>query len=592
MFSVWAPFAKSVDLVFRDSRQPMKRGDDGWWRADQPRTAGLDYAYSINGGRPLPDPRSAWQPSGVHDFSRVVDHREFAWTDQRWQAPPLPAAVIYELHVGTFTREGTFEAAIEKLPHLVSLGVTHLQLMPVAEFEGDRGWGYDGVDLFAPHHAYGGPDGLKRLVDSCHACGLAVLVDVVYNHLGPMGNYLAQFGPYFTDRHQTPWGPAVNLDGADSDEVRRYFCDNALMWLRDYHVDGLRLDAVHAMIDTSAVPFVEQLATEVDELEAHLGKHLVLIAESDKNDPRVVRPWEIGGFGLHAQWSDDFHHALHAVLTGEKVGYYSDFGAIGDLATAFQQPYVYAGRHSPYRRRRQGRPTEGLSGHKFLAYAQNHDQLGNRARGDRMCHLANSARERMGAALVLTSPFIPLLFMGEEWSASSPFQYFVSFLDPALNRAVREGRRREFAAFVPGDEDLPDPGDPATFERSKLPWNEARQPPGRAMIAWVRRLIGIRRRMAALTNGRLDLVETRHSEAGQWLVVERGPVTIVCNFALQAQSIPLEPGRSTTVLLASNPDVTAGELQLNVPPETVVILGVPEEASYTWSESSEPAPTE
>lgn len=592
MFSVWAPFAASVDLVLRDARQPMKRGEDGWWRVDRPRPAGLDYAYSIDGGRPLPDPRSAWQPAGVHDFSRVVDHREFRWTDERWQAPPLPAAVIYELHVGTFTPEGTFEAAIEKLPHLAALGVTHVQLMPVAEFEGDRGWGYDGVDLFAPHHAYGGPEGLKRLVDACHGSGLAVLLDVVYNHLGPMGNYLDQFGPYFTDRHKTPWGPALNLDGAYSDEVRRYFCDNALMWLRDYHIDGLRLDAVHAMIDTSAVPFVEQLATEVDELEAHLARHLVLIAESDKNDPRVVRPWEIGGFGVDAQWSDDFHHALHAVLTGEQAGYYADFGAIADLATAFQQPYVYAGRHSAYRRRRHGRPPVGLSGHKFLAYLQNHDQLGNRAQGDRMCHLTNAARERMGAALVLTSPFIPLLFMGEEWSAASPFQYFVSFLDPAINRAVRDGRRREFAAFVPSAQRVPDPGDLATFERSKLPWDQARRSPGRAMIAWYRRLIAIRRRMAALTNGRLDLVETRYDEEAKWLVLERGPVTVVCNFALQTQEIPLMPGRSTKVLLASQPGGDVADRQLLAPPESVTILGVAEEASYTWSEAAESAATE
>jgi maltooligosyltrehalose trehalohydrolase len=496
--------------------------------------------------------------------------------------------VIYELHVGTFTPEGTFEAAIEKLPHLAALGVTHVQLMPVAEFEGDRGWGYDGVDLYAPHHAYGGPQGLERLVDACHGRGLAVLLDVVYNHLGPMGNYLDQFGPYFTDLHQTPWGPAVNLDGAYSDDVRRYFCDNALMWLRDYHIDGLRLDAVHALIDTSAVPFVEQLTTEVDELEAHLGRHLVLIAESDKNDPRVVRPWEIGGFGVDAQWSDDFHHALHAVLTGEQAGYYADFGAIADLATAFQQPYVYAGRHSAYRRRRHGRAPVGLSGNKFLAYAQNHDQLGNRAQGDRLCHLTNSARERIGAALVLTSPFIPLLFMGEEWSASAPFQYFVSFLDPALNRAVREGRGREFADFVLHAGELPDPGDPATFERSKLPWDEAGRPPGRAMIGWYRRLIAIRRRMAALTNGRLDLVDTRHDEAAKWLVIERGPVTVVCNFALQTQDIPLTPGRSSTVLLASHDEATVADDRLSAPPESVTILGVPEDASYTWSEGLEP----
>ena len=356
--------------------------------------------------------------------------------------------MIYELHVGTFTEEGTFEAIIPRLDHLKRLGITHVELLPVAEFPGRFGWGYDGVSLFATRHVYGGPEGLKKLVDACHARNLAVVLDVVYNHLGPSGNYLPKFAPYFTDRHNTPWGDALNFDGPHSDEVRRYFCDNALMWLRDYHVDGLRLDAVHAIVDTSAITFLEQLATEVDVLKAHLGRHLTLIAESDLNDPRVVRPWEIGGFGIDAQWSDDFHHALHSVITGEKNGYYSDFGSIRDLATAFETSYVYTGRRSKFRGKRHGRPPIGLTGHHFLGYVQNHDQLGNRARGDRLCHLTSKERAKVAAALVLTAPFIPMLFQGEEFGSNSPFQFFADFSEePELAKAVSEGRRKEFGQF-------------------------------------------------------------------------------------------------------------------------------------------------
>ena len=451
---------------------------DGWWTAEAVSAApGTDYAFRLDGGPPLPDPRSVWQPQGVHGPSRVLDHGAFPWTDGRWQQGPLPSAVLYELHVGTFTPEGTFEAAIARLDHLVDLGITHVELMPVAEFPGSRGWGYDGVDLYAPHHAYGGPEGLKRLVNACHAKGFAVLLDVVYNHLGPAGNYLERFGPYFTARHQTPWGPAVNLDGPGSDEVRRFFCDNALMWLRDYHLDGLRLDAVHALVDTSAVSFLEQLAAEVHALEAHLGRHLVLIAESDLNDPRVVRPPELGGYGLGAQWSDDFHHALHTVLTGERDGYYADFGSLADLAKALTGTFVYDGRYSHFRGRRHGRPTAGLTGDHFLGYLQNHDQIGNRAQGERSSHLPNSGRLKIAAALVLTSPFIPLLFQGEEWGASTPFQYFTDHDDPELGRAVREGRRVEFAGFGWAPEAIPDPQDPATFARSKLDWQERARSP-------------------------------------------------------------------------------------------------------------------
>src|ERR1051325_2001312 len=414
-FSLWAPNAKRVEVEIDRKRTPMNAGENGWWSALVSAPAGSDYAFILDGGEPLPDPRSPWQSRGITGPSRIVDHQSFSWTDRNWQARPLSAAVIYELHVGTFTAAGTFRSTIERLEALVDLGITHVELLPVAEFSGSRGWGYDGADLYAPHHAYGTPDDLKLLVDACHKRGLGIILDVVYNHLGPAGNYLARFGPYFTDRHATPWGPAVNLDGPGSDEVRRFFCDNALMWLRDYHFDGLRLDAVHAIIDSSALHFLEQLACEVRDLGAQTGRHLCLIAESDLNDPRIIRPQAVGGYGVDAQWNDDFHHALHTVLTGERDGYYVDFGSIADLAKAFKNGFVYDYRYSKFRRRRYGRPGVSLSGHSLVGYAQNHDQIGNRAKGERSSHLLSTSHLKIAAALVLTAPFIPMLFQGEEW---------------------------------------------------------------------------------------------------------------------------------------------------------------------------------
>ena len=390
---VWAPLVGRVDAILADAALPMRATGNGWWATDERFPMGTDYRFSLDGGRPLPDPRSRWQPDGIDGPSRVLDPESFEWSDAQWQAPPLASGVIYELHVGTFSVAGTFEGAIEHLDHLVELGVTHVELMPVAEFPGDRGWGYDGVDLYAPHHAYGGPAGLARLVDACHVRGLAVLLDVVYNHLGPAGNYLPQFGPYFTDRYGTPWGSAVNLDGPESDEVRRFFIDNALMWLRDYHVDGLRLDAVHAIFDMSALHFLEQLGAEVHELQAVLDRRLVVIAESDLNDPRLARAVDRGGYGLDAMWSDDFHHALHSLLAAETDGYYVDFGKLDDLARTLVEGYRYAGDYSVFRRRRHGRPAPDLDGRQLLGYLQNHDQVGNRALGER-----SSAPDESGPA--------------------------------------------------------------------------------------------------------------------------------------------------------------------------------------------------
>lgn len=550
MSSVWAPTAERVDLICEDRRTPLRKCASGWWQPEI-RTHG-DYQFSLDGGPPRPDPRSAWQPEGVSGPSRAVDHGSYAWMDDGFQPRPLSSAVLYELHVGTFTPEGTFAAIIPKLPYLRDLGVTHIELMPVADFPGKFGWGYDGVCLFAPRQQYGGPIQLKQLVDACHSQGLGVLLDVVYNHLGPKGNYLAEFGPYFTDRHQTPWGPAINFDGPHSDEVRRFFIDNALMWLRDYHVDGLRLDAVHAIVDTSAIPFLEQLATEVDALKAHLGRHLVLIAESDLNDPRIVRPWEMGGFGLDAQWTDDFHHAVHAAVTGERTGYYADFANLSDLAEAFKQPYVYAGRHSGFRQRQHGRPPVGLSAYRFVSFSQNHDQLGNRACGERICHLTDAAHARVAAALTLLSPYVPLLFQGEEWAASSPFLYFADWSDdPALAEQVREGRRREFGRTFDRLEDVPDPTAPATFERSRIAWDELDEPAHREMLEWYRSLLELRRTFPELTDGRRDLIVTDYDESQRWLIVQRGSILLCCNLSDESRNVPL-PGMGE-LLLSSGP---------------------------------------
>jgi maltooligosyltrehalose trehalohydrolase len=574
MTRLWAPAAKCAELVIADRSIPLRKERAGWWAAPAGSVApGEQYRFRL-GDELFPDPRSPFQPLGVHGPSQAVDHRAFRWTDRYFQARPLGSSVLYELHVGTFTPEGTFDAVIPHLRHLADLGVHYIELMPVAEFLGDRGWGYDGVCPFAPHHAYGGPEGLKRLVDACHAHGLGVLLDVVYNHLGPSGNYLPKFGPYFSQRHVTPWGTAINFDGPHSDEVRRYFCDNALMWLRDYHFDGLRLDAVHAILDTSATPFLEQLATEVDELKSHLGRHLILIAESDLNDPRIVRPWDLGGFGLDAQWSDDIHHSLHTVLTGEREGYYSDFGSLADLAAALVQPYVYVGQHSEFRGRRHGRPPINLSAHRFVSYLQNHDQLGNRAKGERICHLVNADRTKIGAALVLLGPYVPLLFQGEEWGASTPFQFFVDFgSEPDLAEAVRRGRIKEFASQNWRAEDVPDPTDPETFRRCVLKWEEIEQPQHRAMLEWHRKLIALRGRHSAFTTGRLDFTQSACDEAAQWLRVERGPLTIVCNFAERAQEIPVGDTCPPNLLLASKTGTSLADCRAILPPETVAIFG-------------------
>ena len=569
--TVWAPEARRVDVTVRERTVPMARSERGWWRVETSIGHADDYTFSLDGGPGRPDPRSGWQPKGVHGPSRYVEHGEFVWTDATWRTPPLVGAVVYELHVGTFTPEGTFEAAIERLDYLVSLGITAVELLPVNEFSGDRGWGYDGVDLYAPHHAYGGPEGLKRLVDACHAKELAVILDVVYNHLGPSGNYLAEFGPYFTDRYRTPWGDAVNFDDAQSTEVRGFFIDNALMWLRDYHFDGLRVDAVHAMFDRSAVHFLEELTTRVRAYEIEARRSFWVIAESDLNDPRLVRSTEAGGFGMDAQWSDDFHHALHALLTGERNGYYSDFGTVEQLATSLKGAYVYAGGYSGFRGRNHGRPTTGLPGGRFLGYLQNHDQVGNRAAGDRTSRLAGEGLLAVGAALVLTSPFVPMLFMGEEWGASTPWLYFTDHADAELGAAVGEGRRSEFEAFGWAPEQVADPQDEETFVRSKLDWSEQRRDPHADLLRWHRDLIALRTSTPDLLDDDLSAVSVRFDEGARWLVVERGVITIACNLGSKPAEVPLAASRRASVQLTSAHEPGTDGDVVRLPAESVTI---------------------
>lgn len=561
---VWAPSAKSVDLVAGGRRIALRPSSDGAWQMEADEALLKNgYKYSIDGGEPVPDPRSRWQPAGVHGDSHPLPRWDEEQTRTRgFEAAALDHAVIYEMHVGTFTPEGTYAGAQSKLPHLVRLGVTHVELMPLATFPGGRGWGYDGVDLFAPFPAYGAPHELAEFVGACHAAGLAVLLDVVYNHLGPDGNYLGQFGPYFTDRYRTGWGAALNFDGPQSDEVRRFVIDNALMWLSDYGFDGLRLDAVHAIFSFDAVHVLEELAAAVRELGARLGRRLVLIAESDMNDPRLVRHPNRGGLGLDAHWADDFHHALHRFFTAEASGYYADFNGLEDIATALRDGYVYQGRHSVHRGRRHGRPPAGLGANQLVVFAQNHDQIGNRAQGERLSMMLGEPLLKAVAALTILSPFVPLLFQGEEWGASTPFLYFTDHENAELGRQVAAGRSREFAGFG-WQGAVPNPQALDTFTRSKLDWSELKQPAHAGMYEWYRQLIQLRAGKRARTKAAV-----KFDSAAQWLTCVHGGVLCVFNFAATAQRVRLPRGpwelRLSSGLNAAN---AAGD----VPPAATLI---------------------
>jgi maltooligosyltrehalose trehalohydrolase len=525
---VWAPHAAAVDLVLGDgSRHALEAHDDGWFRGGPPLAAGDRYGFSLDGGEPLPDPRSRWQPDGVHGLSAVDDPAAHEWHDDGWAGIDLLGGVLYELHVGTFTPDGTFDAAIERLDDLVDLGVTAVELLPVAEAMGERGWGYDGVALWAPHHAYGGPAGLRRFVDAAHGRGLGVLLDVVYNHLGPEGNHLARFGPYFTDRHQTPWGPAVNLDGPGSTEVRRFLVDNALHWCTDHHLDGLRLDAVHALLDDRPVHVVAELTAAVHELGRRTGWRRWVVVEREQHEVLPLLPPDEGGWGADARWADDLHHALHAHLTGERDGYYASFGRLGDVATALLEGQVRDGDPLP----------DSLPATCFVTCAQNHDQVGNRAAGERLHHLTSVDAAKAAAALVLLGPGTPLLFQGEEWAASSPFPYFCDTDDRQLAAAIRDGRRAEFEAFGWPPEAIADPLAPETAAGAVLRWAERAEPPHRDVLAWYRTLVRLRADEPAVATGGRAATSVHVDDDAQCIVLRRGPVTVATRLAATGTAV-------------------------------------------------------
>ena len=588
-FSVWAPRRRALSVRILDAagapraELEMARGDDGVFTvraAPGVASAGDDYAYLLPDVGARPDPVSRHQPNGVHAPSRIVAAGGFPWTDGGWRGVPRGDLVIYELHVGTFSPEGTFAGVAERLPYLRDLGVTAVELMPVAAFPGDRNWGYDGVYLYAPHTAYGGPEGLKRLADACHAHGLALILDVVYNHLGPEGNYLGDYGPYFTDRYRTPWGDALNFDGPDSDDVRRFFVDNTLHWLTEYHADGLRLDAIQGIYDFSARPILQEIADAFHGEAAHLGRDAWLIAESDLNDPRVIRPKEVGGLGLDAQWSDDFHHALHAIVTGNRRGYFADFGRVADVSKAITAGFVYDGQHAPHRRRRHGAPAARDPGDRFVAFIQNHDQVANAYQGRRIAQVAGLARQKVAATVLFSTPALPLLFQGEEWAEEAPFDYFTSHGDPALAEAVRKGRHAEYLHLLDEGAEMGTWADPQaveTFRRCKLRWESLGRAPHAEVLAFYRALIALRRRLAPLHNGRKDLTAVEGDEAGRWLAIRRGDPTGDATFtAANLGDAPARirfPEGTWTLALATDAAVERavdGSL-LTLPPETAAI---------------------
>lgn len=531
-FRVWAPRAKRVEVHLvspGDRVAPLEPAARGYHEAVvEGVRPGARYFYRLDGKHERPDPASRFQPEGVHGPSEVTDPAGYRWRTLGWRGRKLDSYIFYELHVGCFTPEGTFDAACDQLDSLRRLGVTCVEVMPVAQFPGARNWGYDGAYPFAVQASYGGPEAMKRFVDAAHSRGLAVALDVVYNHLGPEGNYLAEFGPYFTDRYHTPWGPGINTDGPHSDDVRAYFIANACYWVREFRIDALRLDAVQAIVDTSALPFLAELADAVHAEARRLGRRVYLIPESDANDPRLVRPRRNGrlcGYGLDAVWNDDFHHAVHSLLTGERNGYYADFTRLEHLARGFREGFIQSGTYSEYRRRRHGQPSADLPARSFVVFAQNHDQVGNRHDGARFSQMLDPASLRLAAGVVLLSPFLPLLFMGEEYGETAPFQFFTSHADPQLIENVRRGRREEFAAFGWKD-DVPDPQDVETFLRSKLDRRRISAEPHARLLALYRQLIRLRKRLPALARLSKDpeALEARADEKNEVLtLVRRGP---------------------------------------------------------------------
>ncbi|QOR72912.1 malto-oligosyltrehalose trehalohydrolase [Ruania alkalisoli] len=573
---VWAPYAaESVEIEVDGARHSLTAQREGWWALGHELPTGTDYAFVVDGSGPFPDPRSPWQPSGVHGPSRTFDPASHRWQDAAWTGRDVRGALLYELHVGTFTEAGTFDAAGERLGYLRDLGVEMIQLMPVAAFPGQRGWGYDGVALYAVHDTYGGPAALQRFVDAAHARGIAVSLDVVYNHLGPSGNYLARYGPYFTSGHTTPWGDAVNLDGTGSSEVRRFIVDNALRWLRDFHLDALRLDAVHALVDDSPTHLLAELADAVADLSCALGRPLSLIAESDLNDVRMVTPTRAGGLGMTAQWADDVHHAVHAYLTGERHGYYLDFGSPDTLAKALERVFVHDGGHSTFRGRDWGAPVpEDVDGHRFVVFTSNHDQVGNRGLGDRPAARLTDSQLAASAALLLGAPATPMLFMGEEWAASTPWLYMTDHGEPELAESVREGRAREFAEhgwdeIYGSGTHAPDPQDLQTAAASVLRWQERGTGRHARIEDFTRALIELRARTPDLRSG--DRARTRVTATEEWALVRRGAVTVAVNVGSRVHRIPFAGASHLRVLLTWEQGVRIEGDQLVLPPGAAVL---------------------
>jgi maltooligosyltrehalose trehalohydrolase len=547
-FRVWAPERDRVDVKIVAPRErivPMRREDGGCWRAEVDNIpADGRYYYRIGGDRDRPDPASRFQPEGVHGPSQVYDHSLFSWTDSFWKGLELECLIVYELHTGTFTSQGTFDAIIPRLDALGELGITAIELMPVAQFPGTRNWGYDGVYPFAVQNSYGGPEGLKNLVNACHARGLAVILDVVYNHLGPEGNYLWDFGPYFTDKYKTPWGQAVNFDGPYSDEVRNFFILNALTWITDYHIDALRVDAIHGIFDFSAKHFLQELGEAVHRRADELDRRIFVIPESDLNDARVIAPPDHGGYGLDAQWNDDFHHCLHTLLTGEKSGYYGDFGKTQHLEKALREGFVYSGEYSPFRKRRHGNSSRERPARQFVVFSQNHDQVGNRMRGERLSSLVSFEALKLAAAAVILSPYVPLLFMGEEYGETTPFLYFVSHSDSGLIEAVRKGRKGEFREFD-WEGEPPDPQDEQTFLASGIRWDERTTGSHGTLLRFYRHLIALRRSTPALAELERERTAVRDCGAERALAVRRwsrdGKNMVVLLFNFNAGDISCQP---------------------------------------------------
>jgi maltooligosyltrehalose trehalohydrolase len=569
---LWAPLAESVLLRAAGTDTPMTREAEGWWVADRVVSDGDTYGFLLNGeDRPLPDPRSRRQPHGVHELSQGFDPASHVWTDQAWTGRQLAGGVIYEMHVGTFTPEGTLDSAIKRLDYLVELGMDFVEVLPVNAFNGTHNWGYDGVLWHAVHEGYGGPAAYQRFVDACHERGLAVIQDVVYNHLGPSGNYLPEFGPYLHNESANTWGSSINLD---EPAVRRYILDNVRMWMEEYHVDGLRLDAVHALVDTNDTHILQEMAEETDALSAFLGRPLTLIAESDMNDPKLIMPREAGGYGLTAQWSDDYHHSLHVALTGETTGYYEDFASLDALAKTSSQGFFHDGTYSSFRETNHGHPIHpAVPTWRLVTFAQDHDQIGNRAVGDRLSATLNYGQLAIAAVLTMTGPNTPMLFMGEEWGASTPWQFFTSHPEPELGKATAEGRIAEFEKMGWDPAVVPDPQDPESFQRSKLDWSESETGDHKRLLAVYRELSVLRRTVPAFTDPSFAHLTATHSDEFRWFRLDRGPVTTLVNFGPDAVTIPVA-GQSfgADVLFSTDPNARFLDNQVTLPAHSALIL--------------------